>query len=158
MSSKEGWWRSLRMGNTAEPSGEAVLPLMVCPTVEAMRRNPPPLFDPEPSERNREPRAFTRCQQRGTILARTRDGVSDCVGAHYVKVGPGTELLLWRRIWRVASYARFPGRRHRAQGGSDPRRGVAPRRCAFAPLAELARFLRNEARRPTFSFRRPLLG
>jgi hypothetical protein len=44
---------SSRMGNRTEPAGEDVLPLMVCPTVEAMRRNPPPLFDPEPSARNR---------------------------------------------------------------------------------------------------------
>jgi hypothetical protein len=94
-----------------------------------MRRNFTRLVDPEPGQRNCGSSAVARRDQ-----TRFDSGLlwSDLRDAHYVQVGPGTEVLLWRPdgACRISASLSQINRSSSGKFHSETRRGArrVPRR------------------------------
>jgi hypothetical protein len=147
---------SSRMGNREEPSRDDVLLSMVCPAVEAMRRNPPLPIDversePTPSRPARSPAVSSAAPNSlgpgmgisdlWAVITSKSDRERNCcsgVGCSVRHPAPGSQI-------NPCSSGRF---------NSARRRGARPctEAARFRPSVALARFLPCKARRTTFLF------
>jgi len=155
---------SFRMGNREEPSRDDVLLSMVCPALEAMKRNPPPLVDAEPSESTPSgprssavssaapnslgPEPGMACRTCGRSLRPSRTG--NGVAALVLDVACGI-LPQVPRSTRAAQGGSIP------LGGAAP--GLAPRWRVFGVLSSWrASCSVRLFGLPFFFFRQPLCG